>query len=218
MVELDDRFARQAQLIPRPVLDQLEVGVIGVGAIGRQVALQLAALGVRTLRLMDFDRVELTNITTQGYCQGDLGLAKVVATAKAVQAIDPLVHLELVEDRYRPTSAVGEAVFCCVDTITARQCIWRGAGQWCRFWCDARMLGETIRVLAVTNTDQRAYYPTTLFAQADTVPGTCTARGAIYTAAIAGGLMIHQFARWLRRQPVERDLALNLLASELVVS
>src|SRR5436190_24256614 len=62
-----DRFARQAELVPRPALATLEVTVIGVGAIGRQVALQLASLGVPSLRLVDFDRVELTNVTTQGY-------------------------------------------------------------------------------------------------------------------------------------------------------
>ncbi len=31
------------------------------------------------------------------------------------------------------------------------------------------------------------------------------------------GLMLHQLVRWLRHQPVDPDLTLNLLASELVV-
>jgi sulfur carrier protein ThiS adenylyltransferase len=35
-------------------------------------------------------------------------------------------------------------------------------------------------------------------------------------AAIAAGLMVHQFCRWLRRQPVDADAAFNLLAGELV--
>jgi hypothetical protein len=29
--------------------------------------------------------------------------------------------------------------------------------------------------------------------------------------------MVHQFARWLRRMAVERDMSLNLLAAELGV-
>jgi len=39
------RFARQEGLVPRDRLEELSVSVIGVGAIGRQVALQLASLG-----------------------------------------------------------------------------------------------------------------------------------------------------------------------------
>lgn len=41
--------------------------VIGVGAVGRQVALQLAAMGVSRFQLFDFDIVEPTNINFQGY-------------------------------------------------------------------------------------------------------------------------------------------------------
>src|SRR5687768_8148398 len=50
-----DRFVRQTGLVPRSALEELSVTVIGVGAIGRQVSLQLAALGVEHLTLVDFD-------------------------------------------------------------------------------------------------------------------------------------------------------------------
>jgi sulfur carrier protein ThiS adenylyltransferase len=79
------------------------------------------------------------------------------------------------------------------------------------------MLGEVMRVLSVIGRKGTDDYAATLFEPADAVAGSCTARGAIYTAAIAAGLMVHQFCRWLRRQPVERDLTLNLFASELAV-
>ena len=76
MNEVVDRFVRQRELVPEHRLGQLQVSVIGVGAIGRQVALQLAAAGVRRLKLIDFDSVELTNVTTQGYLAADVGRAK----------------------------------------------------------------------------------------------------------------------------------------------
>ena len=79
------------------------------------------------------------------------------------------------------------------------------------------MLGETIRVLVAADGRSRQHYPTTLFAASEAQPGRCTARSTIYTANIAAGLMVHQFVRWLRRQPVDADTSLNLLASELVV-
>jgi sulfur carrier protein ThiS adenylyltransferase len=60
MTDSSSRFARQSQLVPQDKLALLDVTVVGVGAIGRQVALQLASLGVPRLRLVDFDTVELT--------------------------------------------------------------------------------------------------------------------------------------------------------------
>ena len=77
------------------------------------------------------------------------------------------------------------------------------------------MLGEVIRVLTADEGHGRDHYPKTLFAQSEAQPGRCTARSTIYAAAIAAGMMIHQFTRWLRRLPVERDILLNLLAGEL---
>lgn len=212
-----DRFSRQEELVPIDRLLQLKATVVGVGAIGRQVALQLASAGARRLQLVDFDSVEPTNVTTQGYLAADVGRPKVEATAETVREIDAAVNIELVQDRYRPTIEVGEAVFCCVDSISARRAIWRSAGSRCRFWADGRMLGEVIRVLVVADGFGRDYFPTTFFPQSEAQPGRCTARSTIYTASIAAGLMLHQLARWLRSQPVDRDMSLNLLASELIV-
>jgi ThiF family protein len=217
LTEATDRFARQSGLLPPSALENLTATVIGVGAIGRQVALQLASLGVRNLVLVDFDRVEPTNVSTQGYFNPDVGTPKVVATARAIERIDPLIHVGLVEDRYRPQLEAGDAVFCCVDSITARSATWRSAGHRCRFWCDGRMLGETMRILVATEQQGRSHYPTTLFQQSEAQVGTCTARGVIYTACIAAGLMVHQFTRWLRKLPIDSDVSVNLLASELTV-
>ena len=178
------------------------------------MALQLAALGVRRLRLMDFDTVEPANVTTQGYFSSDLGLPKVQATERAVRRIDPQIAVTPVADRYRPRYGGAQAVFCCVDSIAARQAIWRSAGGECRFWADGRMLGEVIRVLAVADGVGQDHYPTTLFPQAEAQTGRCTARGTIYTASIAAGLMLHQFTRWLRGLPPDRDICLNLLSGE----
>ena len=214
----DDRFARQVDLVPHEKLVSLTATVIGVGAVGRQVALQLAAIGARKIQLVDFDHVEHTNVTTQGYASADVGRLKVECTRDAIRRIDPSIYVETIADRYRPTRSVGDAAFCCVDSITARAAIWRSAGPRCRFWADARMLAEVIRVLAVADEVGRGHYPTTLFRQAEAQTGRCTAQSTIYTANIAAGLMLHQFTRWLRGLPIDPDTHFNLLASELVVS
>lgn len=210
-----DRFQRQRDLVPLDQLVRLTTTVIGVGAIGRQVAIQLAALGARRLQLIDFDLVEQTNITTQGYRECDLGQAKVNATADLVRQMDSTIRVEAVCDRYRPRHHTGDAVFCCVDSISARTAIWKSLQQRSGFWCDGRMRGETIRILTASDHTTREHYCATLFPQAEAQTGACTAQSTIYTGNIAAGLMLHQFTRWLRGIDSDADLTLNLLASEL---
>lgn len=214
-----NRFERQTDLVPQSRLEGLAIDVIGVGAIGRQVALQLAALGATKLRLFDFDTVELTNVATQGYSQrDDIGVLKVEATRRALLAIEPALSVEVVADRYRPEHGTSEVMFCCVDTISARKAIWRAVRDQCTFWCDGRMLGEVARILTVVGSAGHEHYASTLFPQAEAQAGACTSRSTIYCASIAAGLMLHHFTRWLRGVPVDSDVALNLLASELSVA
>jgi sulfur carrier protein ThiS adenylyltransferase len=144
----------------------------------------------------------------------DVGHPKVEATAAAIGQLDSAIAVACVQDRYRPRMEIGQAVFCAVDSITARSAIWRSAGTRARFWADGRMLGEVLRVLAVAENVGRDHYPTTLFAQAEAQPGRCAARSTIYAASIAAGLMVHQFTRWLRGMSVDRETSLNLLAGE----
>lgn len=212
-----NRFVRQKELVPQDRLAAIMTTVIGVGAIGRQLAVQLAAIGTPRIQLVDFDVVDLTNITTQGYWAADIGLPKIQATAAAIRQLDPTITVECIQDRYRPRTEIGDAVFCAVDSINARSAIWRSVGSRCRFWCDGRMLAEVIRVLAADEHTGRDHYPTTLFAQAEAQAGRCTARSTIYAAAMAAGIMVHQFTRWLRGIPVDRDISLNLLAGEWAV-
>lgn len=215
MTTTADRFIRQQHLVPAERLKHLKVSVIGVGAIGRQVAIQLAAIGAKQIQLIDFDTVEPTNITTQGYFQEDLKQTKVEATAKQIHRIDPYIQALTTQDRYRSHQHIGDVVFCCVDSISSRTAIWKSVKDRSQFWCDGRMLGEVIRVLTATDHQSRNHYQSTLFPQAQAQTGTCTTQSTIYTANLAAGLMLHQFTRWLRELSVESEQILNLLATEL---
>jgi hypothetical protein len=212
------RFTRQQELVPREVLAPLRITVIGVGAIGRQVALQLASIGVTQLQLVDFDRVDVSNITTQGFDATDVGRPKVQALSVRLLDISPEIKLELIDDRFRPRQSVGDVVFCCVDSIATRAAIWRSVRHHCDVFIDGRMLGEIIRVLAVADTQHRNRYADTLFAAEEAERGACTSRSTIYAASIAAGLMVHQLTRHLRGLPVDFDTSLNLLAGELTVA
>ena len=80
------------------------------------------------------------------------------------------------------------------------------------------MLGEVLRVLTVSDANERTRYSDTLFPPSEAQRGSCTSRSTIYAASIAAGIMVHQFTRWLRGIPVDFDTTLNLLAGEWTVT
>ena len=215
------RDARQQLLVPAERLARCVALVIGVGAIGRQVALQLAALGVSRLVLHDDDQVEAENLAAQGYWPEDLQQFKVHATAQLCRRIHPPVLVAAVPERFKRSTAntlemeSELAVFCCVDSISTRRMLWESLRGVASCFFDGRMHGEVVRVLASPVPAIDDDYGRTLFPAEEAHSGPCTARSTIYTASIAAGLMVHQFAKWLRGVPVDRDLTLNLLAAEL---
>lgn len=223
-----DRDLRQREIVPPEKLAQCHVVVIGVGAIGRQVALQLAAVGVESLVLIDFDTVEEVNLATQAYWPGDIGISKVEATARICQAINPDIKVVEVNDRFRkgdlrtilemPEGVTKAAIFACVDSITVRGLIWDSVRSQADFFVDGRMSAETLRVLASDQPASDPYYATTLFAESEARTGACTAKSTVYTASIAAGMMLSQFTKWLRGLPVDRDVMLNLLSVDLIVN
>lgn len=79
------------------------------------------------------------------------------------------------------------------------------------------MSAEVLRVLVACDAAGREYYPSTLFAAGEAYAGACTAKSTIYCANIAAGLLLGQFTKWLRNLPVDPDLQINLLASEMTV-
>jgi hypothetical protein len=227
-----DRDLRQREIIPPAKLDACHALVIGVGAIGRQVAVQLAAVGVPAIDLVDPDRVGVENLAPQAYWPADLGRPKVAATAELCRCINPEVNLSTRAERFRrssvrtlPCLADGgdvdsgrTAVFCCVDSITTRGLIWEAVRERAGFWADGRMAAEVVRILASGDPAIDASYASTLFPESQAYAGACTAKSTVYAASIAAGLMLSQFTRWLRGLPVDSDVMLNLLSMELSAS
>ena len=213
-----ERYSRQADIVPRQRILDCEATVIGIGAIGRQVAIQLAAIGIPHLQLIDFDTVEISNLASQGYMQKDLKRLKVDTTAEFCREINYDLQVEVVLDRFKRTTPVGNCIFCCVDSIVARKHIWDAVKDQVNFFVDGRMSAEVLRVITACDESSREHYHQTLFAPQQAHAGSCTAKTTIYCANIAAGFMLAQFTKYLRLFPIYPDIQINLLASELSVS
>ncbi len=210
-----ERYTRQADIVPAERMAGLTVTVVGVGAIGRQVSLQLAAMGIPKLQLIDFDHVEIENLCCQGYLEHDMGMLKVDATSRLCWKINREVTVDTAGERFQRSMAVGEILFCCVDDIETRKLIWEAVKDRVSVFIDTRMSASVTRVIAVVDSIGRRHYPTTLFGASEAYQGACTAKSTIYTANIAAGLAIAQFTKWLSSIPIAPDICLNILASEM---
>ena len=65
------------------------IHIIGVGATGSFVAMELARMGCPVLNLYDFDDVEIHNIPNQYYDNNDLGKLKAEALSEKLKLINP---------------------------------------------------------------------------------------------------------------------------------
>src|SRR5438552_3908120 len=202
---ISDRDIRQRSIVPPERLAACHALVLGVGAIGRQVALQLAALGVPRLTLFDDDDVGVANLAPQGYWPEDLGTSKVLSTLALCRRINPESQITAYAERLKrsATKQLPEEgqliVYACVDSITTRRLLWEALRSRAALFVDGRMSAEVLRVLAVGAPGADGYYVTTLFDAGQAYAGSCTARSTIYAASVAAGLMVGQMTRWLRR-------------------
>jgi adenylyltransferase/sulfurtransferase len=79
---------------------------IGAGGLGSPAALYLAAAGVGTLGLVDFDAVDLTNLHRQIlHGTADVGRPKLESATDTLRDINPHVALELHATRLDPSNA-----------------------------------------------------------------------------------------------------------------
>ncbi len=69
--------------------------IVGGGGLGSPAALYLAAAGVGTLGIVDFDRVDISNLQRQVlYSNQDVGQLKVAAAAARLQALNPEIAVQ----------------------------------------------------------------------------------------------------------------------------
>lgn len=88
-------------------LKQAKALIVGAGGLGSPVALYLAAAGVGTIGLADFDKVELHNLQRQIiHGQSDIDRPKIESAKETLQEINPHVKLQFHEEGLQPHNAI----------------------------------------------------------------------------------------------------------------
>ena len=97
-------------------LQQARVAVVGLGGLGSNIAILLTRMGVGHLHLIDFDRVDVSNLHRQQYFIEQVGLYKTEALANTLSKINPYIDLELscvkVDERNLLTLLKDETIIC----------------------------------------------------------------------------------------------------------
>ena len=71
------------------------VGICGLGGLGSNIAIALARLGIGKLVLIDFDKVDLTNLHRQQYKISQMGMHKTEALKCNLKEINPYLETEI---------------------------------------------------------------------------------------------------------------------------
>ena len=75
------------------------VAVCGLGGLGSNIAISLARAGIGKLILIDFDRVDITNLHRQQYKANQIGQYKTEALSENLKEIAPYIEFETHTDR-----------------------------------------------------------------------------------------------------------------------
>ncbi|MCV7014451.1 adenylyltransferase/sulfurtransferase MoeZ [Mycolicibacterium madagascariense] len=88
-------------------LKNARVLVIGAGGLGSPTLLYLAAAGVGTIGIVEFDVVDASNLQRQIiHGQSDVGRSKALSARDSITELNPLVNVVLHEVRLEPANAV----------------------------------------------------------------------------------------------------------------
>ena len=82
------------------------VAICGLGGLGSNIAIILARAGIGKLILIDFDRVDITNLHRQQYQADQIGMYKTVALAENLKEMVPYISLDVHTERITEENAV----------------------------------------------------------------------------------------------------------------
>ena len=88
---LEERHGKELQ----QAFSSATVAICGLGGLGSNIAIALARAGIGKLILIDFDRVDITNLHRQQYKASQIGMHKTDALADNLREIAPYIELEM---------------------------------------------------------------------------------------------------------------------------
>jgi len=193
-------YSRQAEIFMPEVHGQHLVNIIGCGALGSWVAVQLAKLGVANMVLWDDDIVEEHNLPNQMFHLSHLGKNKAVALAELIESMTG-IKVRTKPIRCTDKDVLNGVVFSCVDSMRARTELFRAFTMSPRalLWIEGRMgLREgLVYTVDAGNTFHYGKYRSTLYTDESSELSACGLSQAVgSTACHIASIEVWQYIRY----------------------
>jgi len=196
-----DRFSRQVMLEEIGYQGQLKlknakVCVVGTGGLGNPITSRLAAMGIGTLRIVDRDVIELSNLHRQTmFNEDDVGQVKVEVAAKKLQKLNPDCNIEALAVSVNDYTALEviegcDVVIDALDSVNARYALNKACVKFGIPFVTGAAVGVSGQAFTVLPKQSACYYCMFPELNEDTMP-TCSIEGVHPSIlSIVGGIEV----------------------------
>ena len=198
-----DRFSRQVMLEEIGYNGQLKlknakICVVGVGGLGNPITSRLAAMGVGTLRIVDRDVIELSNLHRQTmFDESDVGQVKVEVAAKKLQKLNPDCKIEALAISVNDYTALEvvegcDVVIDALDSVNARYALNKACVKFGIPFVTGAAVGVSGQTFTILPKESACYYCMFPELNEDTMP-TCSIEGVHPSIlSIVGGIEVSE--------------------------
>ena len=196
-----DRFSRQVMLEEIGYNGQLKlknakVCVVGTGGLGNPITSRLSAMGVGTLRIVDRDVIELSNLHRQTmFNEDDVGQVKVEVAEKKLQKLNPDCKIEALAISVNDYTALEvvegcDVVIDALDSVNARYALNKACVKFGIPFVTGAAVGVSGQAFTILPKQSACYFCMFPELDEDTMP-TCSIEGVHPSIlSIVGGIEV----------------------------
>ncbi|PBO84737.1 MAG: 4-methyl-5(B-hydroxyethyl)-thiazole monophosphate biosynthesis protein [Thaumarchaeota archaeon] len=196
-----DRFSRQIMLEEIGYNGQLKlknakVCVVGTGGLGNPITTRLAAMGIGTLRIVDRDVIELSNLHRQTlFDEDDIGQVKVEVAAKKLKKLNPDCNVEALAVSVNDYTALEviegcDVVIDALDSVNARYALNKACVKLNIPFVTGAAVGVSGQIFTILPKESACYFCMFPELDEDTMP-TCSIEGVHPSIlSIVGGIEV----------------------------
>jgi len=193
-------------------LRDVEFHIVGCGAIGSSVAMQLVRLGANNFHLYDFDKVEIPNIGVSQYNEQDVGLPKVGALINHMKRVNVMIQAEGTVDKFKTYEGSKEGMLILgLDSMKARRDIVEMLVK-CphkpKVVIDGRMGAEHYQQYIYNNITM-SQYDKNWYSDDESDPEPCTRKATSYCSNMSGSFISNSIKNIVMKQPYFKEIIFN---------
>ena len=201
-------FNRQYRIF-NPEDSNVDITIVGAGSTGSFTALNLAKMGIKNIKAIDFDIVESHNLPNQFYRFQDINKPKVDALKEIIKDFTGVEitseNLEIKED-YDFNITFNSIIILCVDSMEARQLIYDKIKDMPIRLIDTRFGGEgySVHVVDLQNEEEKKDFEESL--KGEIKETGCGEKSIIYTILSLASEVCNIVKKMEAKQPFPKIL------------